>query len=179
MNYISIYDDVLSKEQCYNLIEKFEKNESLHERYDNDGQPNFTQLNLSRNPEIFEEDSKLFIDTSHQILNDYIGRHGCMFPEKYGWEEIRMKRYKKGGTDRFDNHVDVTNHASARRFLVFFYYLNDVKKGGETEFTSLKEKVTPKRGSCLVFPPLWTHPHRGLPPVSNTKYIVGSYLHYI
>jgi len=30
-----------------------------------------------------------------------------------------------------------------------------------------------------MFPPLWTHPHAGLKPISNAKYIIGGYLHYI
>jgi len=36
-----------------------------------------------------------------------------------------------------------------------------------------------KKGSILIFPPLWTHLHSGLKPIDKPKYIVGSYLHYV
>ena len=39
--------------------------------------------------------------------------------------------------------------------------------------------VQPKRGSILIFPPTWMYRHAGLPPVSNDKYILGTYLHYL
>ena len=52
-----------------------------------------------------------------------------MWPETYGYEAIRMKRYLANDYDRFDPHVDVIDHNSARRFLSFFIYLNDVEEG--------------------------------------------------
>jgi hypothetical protein len=56
------------------------------------------------------------------------------------------------------------------------WYLNDVEEGGETVFEGFI--IKPKIGSMLVFPPLWLFPHRGNPPISNTKYILSTYLHY-
>ena len=48
-NYIKVYDDVLDKESCENLIEKFEKSESLLENVnvdDGDNAISFKQLTL-------------------------------------------------------------------------------------------------------------------------------------
>ena len=77
------------------------------------------------------------------------------------------------------DHVDVGDYISARRFLVFFVYLNDVKEGGETEFPTLDLQVSPECGTILVFPATWTFLHRGNVPISNDKYILGSYKHYV
>ena len=44
---------------------------------------------------------------------------------KYGFEAIRMKKYMPNNIDEFKEHVDVGDYASARRFLVFFLYLDD------------------------------------------------------
>jgi hypothetical protein len=77
------------------------------------------------------------------------------------------------------DHVDVGDSISARRFLVFFVYLNDVAEGGETEFPTLDLQVSPKCGTILVFPSTWTFLHRGNVPISNDKYILGSYKHYV
>ena len=79
--------------------------------------------------------------------------------------------------DEFKEHVDVMDYASAKRFLVFFLYLNN-NTGGLTEFPEYDTMITPKAGRLLMFPPLWTHKHIGHKPLEQPKYIVGSYLHY-
>jgi len=89
-----------------------------------------------------------------------------------------MKKYSYIQEDEFREHVDVQDYLSAKRFLVFFFYLNDLEYGGETYFPKLDFSVHPKAGSCLVFPPLWLFPHCGMMPSGKDKYIVGSYLHY-
>jgi prolyl 4-hydroxylase len=68
------------------------------------------------------------------------------------------------------------DYDTARRFLSFIFYLNDVEQGGETVFANLR--VKPEKGLLLMFPPMWMFPHRGDPPISNTKYILSVYLHY-
>ena len=89
-----------------------------------------------------------------------------------------MKRYLPNDKDEFQEHVDVGDYASARRFLVFFLYLND-NEGGETSFSEYGLKVKPKTGSLLMFPPTWTYLHTGHKPIKLPKYIIGSYLHYL
>ena len=75
------------------------------------------------------------------------------------------------------------NHDSARRFLVYFWYLNDVEVGGETAFqwnsaSETNSVIKPVAGRLLMFPHMWTYPHAGLKPISGPKYIIGGYLHY-
>jgi hypothetical protein len=69
---------------------------------------------------------------------------------------------------------------SAFRNLVFTTYLKDVTGlGGETEFYYQKVKVKPKTGLTIIWPPDWTHTHRGIPAASDTKYIVTGWFNYI
>ena len=82
------------------------------------------------------------------------------------------------GTDQFGNHVDVNSHESARRFLVFFLYLDDNEKGN-TSFPQHRIISECQKGSCLMFPPMWPWLHAGEKPINKPKYIVGSYLHYV
>ena len=86
-------------------------------------------------------------------------------------------QYEVNGKDEFKEHVDVMDYASAKRFLVFFLYLND-NTGGLTDFPEYDTMIKPKAGKLLMFPPLWTHKHIGHKPLEQPKYIVGSYLHY-
>ena len=99
-----------------------------------------------------------------------------VFPTKHAFEQFRIKKYNVGGEEKFDTHVDVSDYNSSRRFLSFMFYLNDVHEGGKTVFKEIE--ITPKKGTLLVFPPLWMYPHRGDPPISNSKYIMSTYLHY-
>tara|TARA_B100000287_G_scaffold159854_1_gene150702 strand:- start:2066 stop:2743 length:678 start_codon:yes stop_codon:yes gene_type:complete len=62
------------------------------------------------------------------------------------------------------------------RFITVMSYLNDVEEGGETEWYYQKLKVKPKKGTTVIFPPYYTHLHRGNIPLSNDKYIVTFFL---
>ena len=189
--YIKIYDDVIDADSCNMLIGKFEMAEE--DQYENVRQAErdkaiaFTQINLVNN-----EDWASVQNGMLQVFQDYIMAYinDCkiepkQWPQTYGYEAIRMKRYLNNNYDRFDPHVDVKNYETSRRFLAFFIYLNDVDEGGETEFISINKpgtyiplKITPRRGRLLMFPPLWMYYHAGLKPVSNNKYLIHSYCHY-
>ena len=64
------------------------------------------------------------------------------------FEQIRFKKYLPNNKDEFKSHVDVGDYASARRFLVFFLYLNNNLEG-ETSFEEYDVKVTPERGKVI------------------------------
>ena len=68
------------------------------------------------------------------------------------------------------------NLLSCPRFISFLWYLNDVEEGGQTLFHG--KEVKPKKGRLVIFPPLWLFPHMGTEPISNTKYVMSSYLRY-
>ena len=180
LDFIHVYEDALEPNICQFLIDFFEANVDKHERYDNEGKPNFTQINLTENHTIDEQ-----INSVHNYLIEktieyrdiyYKFIDARVFPEEHAFEQFRIKKYNSDGIDQFDTHVDVINHQSAKRYLSFTWYLNDVFDGGSTIFKDLK--IVPKTGNLLVFPPVWMFPHKGEPPVSNPKYILTTYLHY-
>lgn len=178
-NYISTFDDVLEEDFCKNLISKFERNNLNWVRRD-DTFKTFHELNLGQFP-FFAEDQNYILSRVQPYVKKYCDTWNIkFFPEKIGFEQVRMKKYEVGGKDEFREHVDVGDYASARRFLVMFFYLNNVAEGGETAFIGIDHdmRVQPKAGRMLCFPPMWTHPHAGLAPITNPKYIVGTYLHY-
>ena len=172
---IQVHENVLTSETCDELISIFESNSDKHEKIDQEGKPNFTQFNFTRNR--VENIHNLLIREVFQYRDKYYKYvHQEVFPSSHAFEEFRIKRYNTGGQERFDTHVDVADYATARRFLSFFWYLNDVEEGGETVFYNLE--IKPKQGTLVVFPPLWMFPHRGKPPISGTKYLLSTYLHY-
>lgn len=180
-NFLQVHENVLSKNECDLLIKTFESSSEI-ESIDNNGTPKFSQFNLTQNikstsPQVQNLHNKLIkiVVTHRDKYYKFVDKR-C-FPSKHAFEQFRVKKYLTDNDDRFDTHVDVTDYESARRFLSFFWYLNDVVEGGQTEFDDLT--IQPKTGTMVLFPPLWMFPHRGHRPISNQKYLLSTYLHYV
>ena len=178
---IRVYDNALDSRICALLMQKFEELETEQERVEQQKKPDFTQINLTQISNKTSELNylhQLLIKSTVEYKKIYYSQYGeWKFPIKNGFEEFRIKRYLNDGNDVFERHVDVNDYASARRYLSFLWYLNDVEDGGETVFDDLT--IKPESGKLVIFPPMWMFAHSGERPVSNTKYIASTYLHYI
>jgi len=137
MQYISYWDDVLTKEQCSMIIDRFEKNVDQQEDTLLEGHRHFKELNITEHLDDWSDVQDFLLDKMQEYLAKYktiFGLDENVWPKDLGFEQFRIKKYEPNDKDEFAFHVDVGNHASARRFLVFFWYLNDVEEGGETTF---------------------------------------------
>lgn len=76
----------------------------------------------------------------------------------------------------FGMHIDATVASTHMRTLAIIIYLRDIEAGGATEFPFQKVKVQPKAGMMMMFPPFWTHPHRGASPKTAVKYNLTSFV---
>ena len=182
-DYIKVYDEMFTKTFCDSIIEAYTNSEKTV--IDREQRPSFTEVNISqrylaKDPlwvGIQKQIQDVFVDCIQLYMNSL--QVEVDFPAKYSFEEYRVKYYDNNGHDQFKDHVDVGDYNSARRFLVMFLYLNTVEVGGETMFTRIGESVSPQTGRVLMFPANWQYRHAGLPPESDKKYIVGTYLHYL
>ncbi len=178
--YIKTYNNVLSLTQCNDLIQKFEVSKDQQVSTDLDNHRHFTEININQHKDWSNQ-----VQGVYGSLRPYVEKYkiDCgitekQWPDEFGFEQIRFKRYLPNDRDEFKEHVDVGDYNSARRFLVFFLYLND-NFGGHTSFSDYDMVVQPKAGKLLMFPPTWTYLHTGHKPIETSKYIIGSYLHYI
>jgi len=74
-------------------------------------------------------------------------------------------------------HIDGGSHEFAMRQLVAIWYLNEPEgAGGETEFRYQDLSIRPKTGKLLLFPPFWTHLHRGKTLEAGHKYIATTWV---
>lgn len=74
-------------------------------------------------------------------------------------------------------HVDGGPGPFSQRQLVAIWYLNDVDgPGGETEFAVQDVRVKPEEGKLILFPPFWTHLHRGATLQQGVKYIATTWI---
>ena len=185
--YISVFDNAIPSLFCDQLINKFERNEEREQEHTDWDNRHFMEVNLTSH-KTWARENDLMVNIIGQVTRQYMDTHSIVqnsqWPKTFGYEQFRMKRYLPNGKDEFAFHTDVGSYASARRFLAFLFYLNEVPEGGKTVFAYSPESepfftVTPKRGSVLVFPPLWMYPHWGEKVVGGPKYIVSAYLHYL
>jgi prolyl 4-hydroxylase len=182
-DFIMVIDNALSPDFCKDVIQYFEASSDSLVNRDSEwlsGNKSFKELCIT--DVSFHEP---LLKVSNEIYKQYsIVKNIKFFPPSYGMEEVRMKRYDNNGKDNFGWHTDVGDYASARRFLVMFYYLNDVIDGGQTMFSSdMNDEsamfVRPTAGRVVVFPPTFQYPHKGAIPISNPKYIISTYFHYL
>lgn len=169
-DFIRVYDDIIPGDVCDSLIELFESR--TPEVHDTPGYK-FHQVNLMAGDDITPgvDLVQRVIPLIDLYMQD-VGFYGNPLPLTH-FEDVRIKRYTPGG--EFKMHVDVNDHASARRALIFIVYLND--NDGDTFFPHGGVRIQPKKGRVAIFPPFWMFPHSGTPP-TTTKYIAMSAVHY-
>lgn len=179
-SYVQYFDGALSPEFCAQMVGAFEQASRWHSPEGRGYRPGLDQsswveVNLNR----LADDA--FLGFFHAQIDKYLAEYNraipltLPIPTRPNIDELRMKRYRAKSDDNFQPHFDSVDEKSAR-YLVFLWYLNDVREGGETEFNDLGIKIQARTGRLLMFPPYWMFQHSGLTPHSNDKYIVSTYL---
>lgn len=179
-SYVRCYDAALTPEFCSQLVDAFEQSGTRHVENGRGHHPGiqhsaWMELNLTPLADA------AFLGFFHAQIDKYLAEYNkalpltLAVPPRPTIDDLRIKRYRACNDDHFEPHFDAIDSRS-QRYLVFLWYLNDVAKGGETEFPDLGIKVRARAGRLLMFPPYWMFQHAGLPPLSNDKYIVSTYL---
>ena len=166
----------LDKDFCNHCIEKFEN--------DDRKSPGRTLKGLSLSTKIstdlyitgiddWEEEDEVFFNSLNNNLESYKEFISDSFNPLSITTEDRGYQIQRTKPSEFynwhhDGHTD--------RILTFIWYLNDIHEEGYTEFgTGYKAK--PKAGTILIFPALWPWMHRGVSPISETKYICTGWIY--
>ena len=186
-DFIGIFDNVFTKQECDDLIKYYEEMDSLnytvsHKAYSS-GNTSFrkdstvfmcepqeiqlasTQSRLQTFKERFFPCYEKYTDEFGQLLNH----------TKHGIISVRLQKTPPGGGFH-DWHCENSNFQNCQRIVVFMVYLNDITSGGETEFLYYRKRVEPVAGRLLIWPAGYTHTHRGNPPLDETKYILTGWL---
>jgi len=88
-----------------------------------------------------------------------------------------LQRTSRG--EHYHWHVDGGPGSFSERQLVAIWYLNDVPgPGGATEFPLQQTVITPRQGTLVLFPPFWTHVHRGVVLEQGVKYIATTWISF-
>lgn len=173
-------NNALSASECEQMIKQFEshKEDQYQGRI---GQmatqetsiKKSTDLVVSGKPHFKDIDTMLFGSMKAALLE---------FREAYPYfkgpfKDMGYAIQRTNPGEHYHWHIDGGSHDFSQRQLVALWYLNDVPgPGGETEFLFQDVKVTPEQGKLILFPPFWTHEHRGVTLEKGVKYIATTWV---
>lgn len=184
-NFIGVFNNVLSKEDCEEIIKSFEHqcskglsfdrgpNESNHRREDESMCENINSVYIP--PDIAKRLTSLIWEKCHPL---YAKQYSILDKaDKYTIFEYKIQRTHPGQGYHIW-HYETMGRPQTNRVLVYTLYLNDVEEGGETEFLYANRRLKPKAGTFVLFPANFTHTHRGNPPLSGTKYMLTGWMEH-
>jgi len=172
--------NALSKTQCEQMIQQFESHKDdqylgrIGQMATQDSSiKKSTDMVVSGKKHLKEIDSALFNSIKTALIE---------FRETYPFFKgpfkdmgYAIQRTEPG--EHYHWHIDGGSHEFSQRQLVALWYLNDVKgPGGETEFLFQNVKIKPEQGKLILFPPFWTHEHRGVTLKKGVKYIATTWV---
>lgn len=170
----------LSAQACETMIARFE--DRADEQYPGRvGQGQALEQSIKRSSDLVVSGKPGWKDVDRALFGSLAGVMRA-FRERFPFFKGRFKdmgyaiqRTRPG--EYYHWHIDGGSHDFADRQLVVVWYLNDVPgPGGETEFSLQALKVRPEQGKMLLFPPFWTHEHRGVTLEQGVKYIATSWV---
>tara|TARA_R100000908_G_C3754938_1_gene149309 strand:+ start:2503 stop:3087 length:585 start_codon:yes stop_codon:yes gene_type:complete len=180
---IATFDNFVDPKDCKKLIEIFEKQKDTkaYTRLDGEGVPKAAKDDVAIT---FSKDNNWpkEIHSMCKHLTEALGEYikvtdfiNLTSASDLHFTNIKIQKTKPGGGYHVW-HVERSHESfSCKRALVWTMYLNDVKKGGETEFLNQNERIEPKAGRICIFPADFPYVHRGNPPLQEDKYILTSW----
>jgi hypothetical protein len=176
----------ISPETCDGLIDYFEKSPNQVKgivggplRYDPERKDSIDVYVSPRDP---DPAIQQYLIELKQVCNNYIDRYPWSSQGHAKWginRDFNIQRYLPGqGFKSWHCERTGPNPIPALRHLVFMTYLNDVSDGGGTEWYHQQVIIQPKKGLTVIWPVDWTHIHRGIVSLSETKYITTGWYSY-
>ncbi len=179
-SFIFEFNDSLSKDKCDEIIRRFEDAPDQH--YQGRVGQNFkediaikksTDMVVSGKDEWKDIDELLFTSLAKALSK--IKKQFDFFNGPFKDIGYAIQKTKPG--EYYHWHIDSGSHQFSDRQLVAIWYLNDVEgPGGETEFLNQNVKIKAETGKLVLFPPFWTHEHRGVKLQKGVKYIATTWI---
>ena len=172
--------NALPKEFCEDVISRFEKDEEGQFK-GRIGQQANEDSSIKKSTDLLVSGKEHWKDVDKTLFQS-LGRAVLEFREAYPFFKGPFKDMGYGvqRTDPGEHyhwHIDGGSHEFSHRQLVAIWYLNDVSgPGGETEFLFQDIKIKPELGKLILFPPFWTHEHRGVTLDKGVKYIATTWV---
>lgn len=182
-SFIYTKSDALPVTLCDEIIDRFEAHPD-QQYVGRIGQDAESQRSIKRSTDLRISGRTDWRDIDRQLfgsLSDALGELSSIHPffRVNSFQDIGYNLQRTNVEEYYDWHVDSGPGEFSQRQLVAIWYLNDVSgPGGETQFYFHDLSVQPERGKLLLFPPFWTHLHRGNKVASTAKYIATTWVSF-
>ena len=165
---------------CKSVIERFEQNTQDHYQ-GRIGQQANQNTDIKRSTDLVVSGKSHWQDVDRALFKSLglaIREFRQQFPYFNGsFKDMGYGLQRTGPGEFYHWHIDGGSHEFSQRQLVAIWYLNDVEgPGGETEFLYQQIKIKPEAGKLVLFPPFWTHEHRGATLQEGIKYIATTWV---
>ncbi len=170
----------LDAQFCHSVIERFEQNAQDH--YPGRiGQQANENTDIKRSTDLVVSGKSHWQDVDRALFKSLglaIREFRQQFPYFSGsFKDMGYGLQRTAPGEFYHWHIDGGSHEFSQRQLVAIWYLNDVEgPGGETEFLYQQIKIKPQAGKLVLFPPFWTHEHRGAVLQQGLKYIATTWV---
>lgn len=165
-----LFDNVISKEACDQLIDWFETKAVFNRSVvmiNGDAVENDVRTSDSISFPFMSYDLPDFVTEVNKIVWKHIVEYSQeMGVGVYGVENPSIQRYNPG--QYYGVHSDAGD-GNGRVFSILLY-LNDISEGGETTFPYQEFSIEPRAGRMAIFPSNYMWPHEAKTPVHETKY---------
>ena len=166
---------------CENIVRRFESN-SEQQYQGRIGQSQDIRTDVKRSTDLRVSGREEWRDVDellHRSLSSALSHLSSVHPffAKNRFKDIGYNLQRTQAGEFYHWHIDSGPGEFSQRQLVAIWYLNDVAdRGGQTEFYFQNIRVTPEAGKLILFPPFWTHVHRGGILERGVKYIATTWI---
>lgn len=172
--------NALPGDVCHEIIERFEANPD-DQYLGKIGQQASEDTDIKRSTDLVVSNKPHWKDIDRLLfssLNRALVEFKNLYPFFEGpFKDMGYSVQRTNAGEFYRWHIDGGSHEFSHRQLVAIWYLNNLTgSGGETEFLYQDIKVTPEAGKLILFPPFWTHEHRGQTLQQGSKYIATTWV---
>lgn len=170
----------LSTELCDEMVSRFET--ATDEQYEGRiGQTVYKDHSIKRSTDLVLSGKSYWQDIDKALFRSLaiaLKEFRETFPYFKGpFKDMGYAIQRTNPGEYYHWHIDGGSHEFSQRQLVALWYLCDVPgPGGETQFLYQDVSITPEKGKLVLFPPFWTHEHRGNQLEKGIKYIATTWI---
>ena len=184
-NFIEIYDNALPSYRCKEIIDWMDSQEMIPGML---GKVRVLRPEMKDDWEVDPKKCRFSLDnTITNILRPILTKYTLSYRRRYDeihhiqkwglYSDFNAQKYYPGQGYHTLHCED--DSPGTNRVLVWSVYLNTVTDKGGTYFSAFNKTVQAKEGRLIIFPPYWTHRHKGVVSKTQTKYIATGWFNYI